>query len=278
MTHRLDRAAARTLAAFRSALTADEPTYAALHYRLTTLPAGLAGLASLIAAGAGGILHLVTPPERASALNLHTSPAATVVDTGIWLLFCGAAGLFGYHTVHQLRLIDQIYTAYTRINLFDLHPLYAFSGLTARTAVGMVPAIYGWMATLPFAWGSVATLLVAFTFALTLGLAVATFAWPLWGVHELLEHEKARRLTAIKQRLEAVLDELQHRADTGELVGVTDLKNLLDGLVAGQAALEKIPTWPWPSGTIRNLGAALLLPIVLWIITRLLERLLAFEG
>jgi hypothetical protein len=276
LTHWLDRVAGRALAAFRPALTGDEATYAGLRYRLTTLPAGPALLASLLVAGAGGVLHLVTPPERASALQLHTSPAATVVDTGIWLFFCGVAGLFGYHTLHQLRLINRIYTTGTQINLFDQHPLYAFSGLTARTAVGLVPAMYGLGATLPAGGGSAATLLVALGFVSTLGLAVATFAWPLWGVHQLLAHEKARRLSAVQQRMEVALGELQHRVDTGELPGVSDLKNALDGLVTGQAALEKIPTWPWPPGTLRNLGAALLLPIVLWLITRLLERLLAF--
>jgi hypothetical protein len=276
LMHRLDRSAARALAAFRPALADDEATFAALRYRLLTLPAGLALLASLLEAGAGALVHLVTPPARYSTLYVLTSPAATVVDTGIWLFFCAAAGLFAYHTLHQLRLINQIYTTYTRLNLFDLHPLYAFSGLTARTAVGLLPAIYAWWATLPTSWGSVDTLLMALGFMSTLGLAVATFVWPLWGVHDLLEHEKARRLSAVQQRLEAALGELQHRVDTGELGGVSDLKNALDGLVTGQAAREKIPTWPWPPGTLRNLGAALLLPIILWLITRLLERLLAF--
>jgi hypothetical protein len=150
------------------------------------------------------------------------------------------------------------------------------SGLTARTAAGLIPAFYAWVALLPLVGGTVNTLLLVLGLVSTVGLAVPTFAWPLWGVHELLEHEKGRRLSAVQQRLEAVLGELQRRVDTGELPGVSDLKNALDGLVAGQAALEKIPTWPWPPGTLRNLGAALLLPLILWIITRLLERLLAF--
>jgi hypothetical protein len=228
LTHRLDRAAAQALDAFRPALDSDEATYAALRYRLTTLPAGLTLLASLFQVVAGVVLALVIPPAGYSAFHLLTSPQATMVETGLWLFFCAVSGVFAYHTLHQLRLINEIYTTHTRLNLFDQHPLYAFSGLTARTAGGLIPALYAWMVTLPLTGGSVNTLLVALGLVSTVGLAVPTFAWPLWGVHELLEHEKARRLRAVQQRLEAVLGELQHRVDSGELPGVTDLKNALD--------------------------------------------------
>jgi hypothetical protein len=40
------------------------------------------------------------------------------------------------------------------------------------------------------------------------------------------------------------------------------------------AALEKIPTWPWPRGMFRNLLAAFLLPVFLWLVQFGLQRLL----
>ena len=40
------------------------------------------------------------------------------------------------------------------------------------------------------------------------------------------------------------------------------------------ALLERIPTWPWKPDTLRLLTTAIVLPIVLWLATRLLERLL----
>ena len=40
------------------------------------------------------------------------------------------------------------------------------------------------------------------------------------------------------------------------------------------AALEKIPTWPWPRGMFRNLMAAFLLPVFIRYKQYVLQRLL----
>jgi hypothetical protein len=54
------------------------------------------------------------------------------------------------------------------------------------------------------------------------------------------------------------------------------IKHTLDGLIAERGVLEKVSTWPWEPETVRVVVTALLLPVVLWIITRILERLLVF--
>ncbi len=38
--------------------------------------------------------------------------------------------------------------------------------------------------------------------------------------------------------------------------------------------VEKLPTWPWRQGTIGAFVTAILLPIGLWLVTRLLERVI----
>ena len=44
--------------------------------------------------------------------------------------------------------------------------------------------------------------------------------------------------------------------------------------VGPAAALEKIPTWPWPRGMFRNLMAAFLLPVFIWLIQFVLQKML----
>lgn len=41
-----------------------------------------------------------------------------------------------------------------------------------------------------------------------------------------------------------------------------------------RAALVRVPTWPWDPGTLRTVIAALLLPIIIWLIQYGLERLM----
>ena len=55
-----------------------------------------------------------------------------------------------YHTVHQLRIVNLIYTRHAKIDLFNLSPLYAFSRLTACTALTTVFIAYLWLATYPW--------------------------------------------------------------------------------------------------------------------------------
>jgi len=45
-------------------------------------------------------------------------------------------------------------------------------------------------------------------------------------------------------------------------------------LLSEKAELASIPTWPWETATLRAVVTALVLPAVLWLITRILERVL----
>jgi hypothetical protein len=97
--------------------------------------------------------------------------------------------------------------------------------------------------------------------------------WPLLGAHRLLQQAKARRKSEVAWRMEAVTDKLHHRVDTDDMHGMDALKDAIDGLVAEQSALDKVSTWPWAPETVRLVVTALLLPIVFWVIQRVLERL-----
>ena len=136
--HYRDDVAARAMAETRPLLTVDEQTYRTLHYRLTTLPAW-----RTLVAGACGLLTLalltvVRPADTDARLVMMTSPLASVVEWSLQFFVWMGVGIVSYHIVHQLLIVNEIYTRYTRISLFTLGPLYAFSRLTALTAIAPI--------------------------------------------------------------------------------------------------------------------------------------------
>lgn len=134
-------------------------------------------------------------------------------------------------------------------------------------------ALYVWSLVAPPIWEAPERA------ALGLGVglvAVVAFTWPLLGVHQLLSAEKEREQGAVAQRMALAIAELRRRVDAGDLEGIERLQSAMESLVIAEKTLDKIPTWPWHPGAAREMGAALLLPVILWLITRLLERVLVF--
>ena len=45
-------------------------------------------------------------------------------------------------------------------------------------------------------------------------------------------------------------------------------------ILAERDALQRLPTWPWSTAIFRGFVSAVLLPIVVWLVIRALERVL----
>jgi hypothetical protein len=181
-------------------------------------------------------------------------------------------GVVVYHTIHQLLTVSDIYTHHTRINLFQQGPMYVLSGLTARTALGLGLPTYAWFQLSGSSTGGNSPADIVETAVLGI-VIIATFFWPLWGAHNLLEREKQRLKDHVSRRIEATLNTLNDRIDTQALDEVGPLKGALDGLVTEQGVIDKLGTWPWRTETVRTLSLAFLLPIIIWTVERVLARL-----
>jgi hypothetical protein len=263
MIHFLDNRAEAALTTLRPALKATEEEYDQLRYQLTTLPAWPTILASLATMAAIYLIGFLTGETDSALEALAGSPiAATLVWIVYWIGWW-VFGAFAYHSIHQLRQIDYIYSRHTRIRLFAMSPLYAFSPVTALTAVTLAIATYGWTALNPD------NLTNPVSIALILlinGLALVVFAWPLLGTRRMLAKEKAQRLDQVSLRLEGVFSQMHERIDRGEIEGLEDLTKVMSVLETERDTLEAISTWPWQPETLRYLVTALLLPLLLWII------------
>lgn len=267
LMHHLDRTAEAALAAFRPVLVVSDEEYANLHYRLTTLPGRRTLLVSLIAGLwlAPSMFYSAVPLPQ---VTLATSSLALALESLFSFLIWSTAATLVYHTIHQLRLVNHIYTQHTRLNLFQLGPLYAFSRLTARTAIGVTLVNYAWAIPQPETGVRSAGGDVTFFFAL---VALVAFFWPLLGAHRLLAQEKQRLQDESNQRLSNAFAELDRRLDVNDLGDIGALKTAIDTLTGRQAVLAKISTWPWQIETMRNTLTTLSLPLLIWLIQRLLD-------
>jgi hypothetical protein len=269
LTHYLDNRAAKALESMRSGLNVSDREFVGLKFRLTTLPLGATILSSIIMVGTLFILETIggeyRPPELFT-LPMTANLVRIIYYLGFWIM-----GAFFYHTLHQLRMINEIYTKYTQVNLFRIKPLYAFSNLSALTAGSIAMITYGWMLVNPDVdLNTPAIFLNVIIFLLVL----VTFLWPQLGIHSLQVMEKDRLIEEANRRLEKIIHEIHKSVDGGELSKMTELNMGIMTLEIEIRNLKSIHTWPWQPETVRWLVTALVLPLGLWFVQFLLQRVL----
>jgi hypothetical protein len=267
----LDSRAEASLTTLRPALTANEEEYRQLRYQLTTLPAVSTLLASIAVVCIIFFLGRVTGDTESSIEALAASTIAANLLTAAYWVGWWVLGAFMYHSIHQLRVIHHIYNRHTRVRLFSMSPLYAFSDVTALTAGILAIATYGWTALNPD--NLVDPTAIAGVILITV-LALAVFAWPLLGARRILAREKAQWLDQVSLRVEAVFAEIHRRIDADELEELEELTKVLSVLESQRDTLNDISTWPWQPETLRFLVTALLVPLFLWIIQYVLQLVL----
>lgn len=271
LIHFLDKLSSNALKSLRPALISSEDEYQALNYQLTTLPAITTILASLVTLAFVFGSENMLGPFRLEALEPF--PISELLTRYVYLASWWVFGAYIYHTIHQLRLVYHIYTMHTRVNLFQVKPLYAFSNHSALTAVSLAAIPYGWMVINAVEWETEPVVL--FVMLGITALAITAFAWPQLGIHRLLLAEKDSLLDDANKHLEATIVELHQRVDAGEVEGMFEINSAISSLKTELSILEETPTWPWRPETVRWLASALLLPLGLWLIQLLLQRFLS---
>jgi hypothetical protein len=103
-------------------------------------------------------------------------------------------------------------------------------------------------------------------------------------MHARLEDEKSRLTSAVDVRIRATVASL-HSVIDNETDGSPDaessrlaqvridaLNKAFASLLAEREFVGKLSTWPWDTSTFRAVVTAVALPIVLFVLTRALER------
>lgn len=270
MIHYFDDWAGTALATFRPALAVDEVEYKDLHYRLTTLPRLQTLVASFIGLAYGSIYVFFLYNSRIDPLRVFTLPVASVLDVTMALLNYIFYSILIYHTFHQLRMVSWIYTECKQVDLFQLSPLHALSTFTARVSITIGALTYAWI----YVFSTSGDILGILTPIVAVPLLFATFIVPLLGIHNILREEKTLLQSENALHLKAAIRELHLRREAGEYGQMDGVGKAIDALVKEQTLLKEIPTWPWQPDTARWVATALLTPIILALVTRLVQRLL----
>ncbi len=261
----------RALAASRPLLRVDDRGYELLTYRLTTMPATLT-----VAAAGIGLLSLVTltilrPPETFETLHIMVTPAATVIESLLQFFVWTGVGVVGVEIARKLWVIDDIYSNHIQINVLRPGALSAFSRVSAAMVIFTLIAVV--LATIALAqFGTSVTW--AFGAGVPTLLAAIAFIAPLYGAHRLMAQEKARNLDWLGERIAATIASLRGTVDAGKLRDVAPLKETLEGLIAARDEYDAVSTWPWQRSTLTGVVTALIAPMAIWLLTRVLDSAL----
>ena len=257
-----DRKAKSALETIKPSLTIEEEKYVGLGDQLTTLPAFKSILASIVTL----VIVYCTELLGGGAYYIEALvgyPISMVTSRIVYLICWWFFGVFIYHTIHQLSLINRIYIEDTVIDLFRMQPLYGFSNLAALTAGSLIMLPYGFLFINPSVTLSNPVVLSIY---LSISImAVITFLLPQIGIHRLQNNEQEYLLDEINQRYKATMREFHKRVDSGEFDEANNLNNTLNALKNQRETIYKISTWPWQPETIRWLFTAMVLPLLMWI-------------
>jgi hypothetical protein len=266
--HYLTKAGSKALQDFSPYLVVDDGELATIDKDLNYLPAwmgwlviglGILGSISYVF-GSPNTYGTIVPQSALPPIILYILSVATVVPFFSLIL----------RIIRQVRILQDLYKQATNINLLHLDPAHAFARLTAKIGGGLIillllGVIYNpEMITGVNLWG----------YVVGVGSAVLIFILPLSGLRSRLIQEKVQRLKDISVLLQSTIEHIHAQAKNQNYTDVSQAKTTLNALMDERALIEKVSTWPWDTGTLRGFASTLILPIVLWLITRLLERYL----
>jgi hypothetical protein len=262
--------ARRSLAAARPLLRGDATDHARLERRLTTMPSSLVAVAAAIGLLALVGLTILQPANTNDRLQIMVTPISSVVEWLFQLLTWSGVGIVGVEIARKLWVIDDIYRRHMRINVLKPGALSGFARLAAAMVMfTMAAVILSTIALADFA----STLAWSLMTGIPSVLALVAFVAPLWGGHRLIAAEKARNVDELGERIEVTIAALRSRVDADELDRVAPLKDALEGLIAARHEYLSVSTWPWQRTTLGGVITAVIAPLAVWLVTRVLERL-----
>jgi hypothetical protein len=269
LTHYANEVARDAFARFRPLLPPDADRQALVRDLTTVRAPG-----TWVAAGIGiavGLSSVAALGERDYARFggvAETAPLVAIVFALTGLTF----GATFYRMLRQVRAVVRLHESARHVDPLRPHPAHAFARLTAVLGVGI--------AVVAFAWSAVdleqqlANPSFVFASVLSVAFGVALFVAPLWGMHQRLAEERIRMLDEISERLEGVTAAIHARATTFDLRDADALSKLSGSLTAERELIQRTSTWPWERGTLSAFATALGAPVALFLMTRVLGRLL----
>ena len=274
LMRRLNQVAGEAFDRFSPLLELSASATDQLRRRLTTLPER--PVTFIV-----GLVIVTTFLGAATAPTNFEIEGTSVVASFMFIAFASLVGsgymLLTFQIVRQLILVEHIHREARRIDLFDASPLHAFSRLTSQASLGLLALTALLISANPqFLTASSNELVAATAIGLLSGMgiaALASFALPLYGLHRRIAAEKERLQTDADGRLVSLLGALHEDASKLDLSRADGLNKLLASALQERDILAKLPTWPWQAQTLRGFVSALLLPVAVYVLARVAERI-----
>jgi hypothetical protein len=236
------------------------------HHRFRYAPASWEAVAVLVGAIAG-FASLLASAAVAQAPDDARGAVIFAYLPG-FVLGYAAGGVSAVLLVRWAWLVSRIHGLAAAIDPFDPGPTHAFSRLTGLLGLTtLVVVYYSFSVNAGNQVGNIPSL--AFL-ASAMVLGTGAFVVPLWGIHQRLAREKERLVREVESRTSAVTSELYARIDAGDLAATEVVEPALVSLGAVRQRIAALPTWPWSPQLFRGFVSALVLPIAVFVVTRLI--------
>ncbi len=262
----LNRVARRALKSFWPASGWPESDRAGWSYALTTSPKGYGAVIVVLGVILGVGFFLAVSSSAIPGGGSGRLAAFAAYLPGL---------VFGYsmfvaaviHTTRQLRLVSRIHREATAIDPFDRVPVYAFSRLTVQ--IGLAYAVVGYYALTVNGSAQFGNAISLLPLAGTFAVSIAAFIVPLLGIHGRLVDAKEQLLRAAERRLDVLGQEMYASVDSRDLDRTKVIADSLAGVRGMRDRIDRLPTWPWPPQVLRGFLSALLLPVIVYVVSRL---------
>lgn len=178
----------------------------------------------------------------------------------------------------QIYRMNRLFAEVKAINLFNLWPIYALSRYGAN--LGMIFIAAASLIVSLFLLGSEETSflrpLSIFIVFNSLVASLIIFLAPLAGINRRLRREKENVLHRLGDEMKVLFDETEAAIKAREAGRIGEFRTASSALREQMEAVQKIPTWPWNPGTLRNLFLPILLPLLITILQRYVLTALGF--
>jgi hypothetical protein len=265
----LTSVASRALDTFRPLLDEAVSDPQAIRLQLIHLPRNLGLLSLGLGVGFAALFITGTPQDYGNVVpRTGLVVASDIAATG----FLSATFLCVIlRSLRQLRTVSKLHGRAVGIDLLDLKPAHAFSSLTARTAVGIVLILaFGYV----YDPSAFSTALSVGPYAATALVASMVFVIPVIGLRSRLEDEKTSQLKNSSRLIRLASEDLHQQVKDRNYAEMQQREAALRALTQERELYTRVSTWPWNASLFRGFASALLLPIFLWVVLRLLERIL----
>ncbi len=264
--HYLSRVAGQCFDLFQPVLKLPEADLQIVRYRLTTLPRWVGWLVLI------GIVLAITDVQL-EPLSFGLGQAKTLLpviyQSAIFSVTLVTILALVIQLLRQLRLVINLHRQAAEVDLFHLAPFHAFARFTSRAAIALVLFVVFSSLSIVLGDGNGVPLGVIIGIS---ALAIGIFVIPLLGMQNRLQDERAQLLDATNEAIKVTRGRIHSEVNADTYEKISGLNTAMSALIVERDLIADISTWPWDASTLRGFASTLVLPIVLWLVTRLLER------